>query len=253
MNCMNIEVETLTLYHGSFNQKGIPQPRRDIPGHTFGRIDMDFGTGFYLTPNANQAKEWAVRKGNNGSLNTYRLNIDGLHILHLEPEACCPLCWMTVMLYFRGTRMQRRDKHWLIDNYYLDVDSYDLVCGLTADDQYYRIFNDFVTNQLSYRGLCKALLLGGLGRQYVIKSIKGYENLHFLNCNTVFSEIWLSRGSERHRIANEQYDVIQQQHCHSRDELFLADIISERIMPNDTRLAFKCQTDFDEHDDSPCP
>jgi hypothetical protein len=45
----------MLLYHGSDVEVAHPDP-------TIGRKRLDFGPGFYVTPMAEQAEQWAVRK-----------------------------------------------------------------------------------------------------------------------------------------------------------------------------------------------
>lgn len=46
---------TMKVYHGSLHQVRKPEERR-------GRPDTDFGKGFYVTTNFEQAKRWALKK-----------------------------------------------------------------------------------------------------------------------------------------------------------------------------------------------
>lgn len=191
---------------------------------------MDFGVGFYLTPREDQAKEWAVRRGKTGSLNTYRLSLTGLSMVNLDLDAVTPLQWMAVLLQFRDINIDDEDKKWLVERYAIDIDKYDVVYGYTADDQYYKIFHDFVTDRLSYRGLCQAVALGDLGRQYVIKSLKAYENLLFIKSEPVDHITWFSRGQERKKMANRKYAAIKKQYrANQKDEFYFSQIVHDKI------------------------
>ena len=57
----------LKLYHGS--EKIIENP---IYGK--GKLNNDYGRGFYCTEDIELAKEWACAKGNNGYVNCYKVN-----------------------------------------------------------------------------------------------------------------------------------------------------------------------------------
>ena len=69
----------IDLYHGS-----ISIIKKPIFG--YGKIDNDYGQGFYCTEHKELAKEWASTQNNNGYSNHYRIDIDGLNILNLQED-----------------------------------------------------------------------------------------------------------------------------------------------------------------------
>jgi hypothetical protein len=73
-------VSNITLYHGSPIIVEKPLLMKGKPNN-------DYGRGFYCTENIELAKEWACRTMLGGFVNTYELNIKGLHTLKLRaPE-----------------------------------------------------------------------------------------------------------------------------------------------------------------------
>ncbi len=68
----------IIIFHGG--TAAIEVPRVDI-----GRIDIDFGAGFYSTTDKRMAEKWACSKSSS-YLNTYSLDMEGLNIKHLEAD-----------------------------------------------------------------------------------------------------------------------------------------------------------------------
>ena len=62
------------LYHGS-------KDRIVKPLFGAGRLNNDYGRGFYCTESEDLAKEWAVANDHDGWANVYSLNDDGLKVL----------------------------------------------------------------------------------------------------------------------------------------------------------------------------
>ncbi len=66
----------MKLYHVS--DRSIPKP--DVH---YGRVNADFGQGFYLTPERDFALRWA---GEKAVLNTYELELDGLTVRRFQRD-----------------------------------------------------------------------------------------------------------------------------------------------------------------------
>ncbi|MDR1089124.1 MAG: DUF3990 domain-containing protein [Coriobacteriales bacterium] len=91
---------TQTLYHGSTSLVESPNTSQSNPSN-------DFGSGFYTTPNRDEAREWARRKaayqGRPGYLNAYELAFDsGLTFYKFDREALSDLLWLNFILKNRG-------------------------------------------------------------------------------------------------------------------------------------------------------
>ena len=83
-----------TLYHGSPNII-------EKPIYGYGKTYNDYGLGFYCTDSLDMAKEWGAGKDRDGYANCYRLDCDGLRILHLNDPQFCILNWLAVLLQNR--------------------------------------------------------------------------------------------------------------------------------------------------------
>lgn len=63
-------------------------------------------------------------------------------------------------------------KTYLLEELLPNYDPYDLIVGYRADDSYFSFANAFLNNTLSLEQLRKAMFLGKLGEQVVLKSEK---------------------------------------------------------------------------------
>ena len=122
----------ITLFHGS--EKVIEHP---VFGE--GKKHNDFGLGFYCTESEALAKEWAVSSLRDGFANRYTLDTEYLRVLHLNSPDYTILNWIAVLVEHRlfsiKTPVARRAKQYLIDNFSVNVNAYDLITGYRADEQ----------------------------------------------------------------------------------------------------------------------
>lgn len=166
----------ITLFHGS--EKVIEHP---VFGE--GKKHNDFGLGFYCTESEALAKEWAVSSLRDGFANRYTLDTEYLRVLHLNSPDYTILNWIAVLVEHRlfsiKTPVARRAKQYLIDNFSVNVNAYDLITGYRADDSYFDYAESFLNNAISVEQLSQAMRLGKLGEQVVIKSQFAFSNLKF--------------------------------------------------------------------------
>lgn len=64
-----------------------------------------------------------------------------------------------------------------MEKYNIDISEYDLIIGYRADDSYFRFAEDFLNNSISVEKLERAMYLGKLREQIVLKSEKAFEQL----------------------------------------------------------------------------
>ena len=137
----------ITLYHGS---------EQIVASPTFGlgKQNNDFGLGFYCTESEELAKEWAVSSLRSGFANRYRLDTEYLNILNLNSPDYTILNWIAVLVEHRLFSIKnpaaQRAKRYLIDNFGINVNAYDLIVGYRADDSYF----DFAASFLNMPSLC---------------------------------------------------------------------------------------------------
>lgn len=158
----------ITLYHGS-------QDIIEKPFFGGGRKHNDFGLGFYCTENMDLAKEWAVSSLRDGFCNKYTLNTEYLNVLNLNTPEYSILNWIAILvnhrLFTSNTPIERKAKKYLIDNFYINVNAYDVIIGYRADDSYFDYAQSFIQNAISLDQLSKAMYLGKLGEQIVNRHI----------------------------------------------------------------------------------
>ena len=220
----------IKIYHGS--EKNIIKP---IFGE--GKKNNDFGLGFYCTKDINLAKEWAVSSLKDGFANKYILNIEYLKILNLNSSEYTILNWIAILVEHRlfslKSLVAQRAKKYLIDNFGLNVNAYDVIIGYRADDSYFDYAESFLNNSITVEQLAKAMKLGKLGEQIVIKSQYAFSCLTYDGFEIAKKEEFYEYRKVRNDNANKMYlDILEDE----SDGLYIRDIIRLEIKNNDTRI-----------------
>lgn len=220
----------IKIYHGS--EKNIIKP---IFGE--GKKNNDFGLGFYCTKDINLAKEWAVSSLKDGFANKYILNIEYLKILNLNSSEYTILNWIAILVEHRlfslKTPVAQRAKKYLIDNFGINVSAYDVIIGYRADDSYFDYAESFLNNSITVEQLAKAMKLGKLGEQIVIKSQFAFSCLTYDGFEIAKKEEFYEYRKVRNDNANKMYlDILEDE----SDGLYIRDIIRLEIKNNDTRI-----------------
>lgn len=220
----------LTLFHGS--EKIIETP-------TFGegKKNNDFGLGFYCTESEELAKEWAVSSLRDGFANRYILDTEYLNILNLNSPDYTILNWIAVLVEHRlfsiKTPVARRAKKYLIDNFGINVNAYDLITGYRADDSYFDYAESFLNNAISVEQLAKAMRLGKLGEQVVLKSKFAFSKIQYEGFNVAEKEEFYVLRKSRDDEANQRYlEMLEEE----SDGLYIQDIIRGGIKNDDPRI-----------------
>ena len=220
----------ITLYHGS--EQLVEEP-------TFGkgRVNNDFGLGFYCTESEALAKEWAVSSLRNGFANRYTLDTEYLNILNLNSPDYTILNWIAVLVEHRlfsiKTPVARRAKRYLIDHFGVNVNAYDLITGYRADDSYFDYAESFLNNGVSVEQLARAMRLGKLGEQIVIKSQFAFSRLRYEGFDVAEKEKYYVLRKARDNEANRTYlDMLEEE----SDGLYIQDIMRGGIRNDDPRI-----------------
>lgn len=220
------------LYHGS--EKII-----EVPEYGKGTTNNDYGRGFYCTKNIELAKEWACGKGNNGYANSYELELDGLKILDLNQEPYTILNWLAVLTkhrsYWQNSSISENAKRYLQENFYVDLNGYDVVRGYRADDSYFSFAQDFVSGLISYKTLSRAMRLGELGEQTVLISQKAFSQIKYTGNVEANPEIYFQKKTDRDKRARKAYRL-EKTEQNELEDLFMLDIMREGIKNGDNRL-----------------
>jgi len=224
--------EKLRLYHGSWNVINVP-----VPGG--GKANTDYGPGFYCTENLELAKEWAANKERWGIVNEYCLHTDGLSFLNLSSGKYHILNWLALLLenrYFDVSSQVARDsKRYIETTFHLDTKEYDIITGYRADDSYFSFAKAFVENRISLEQLGRAIKLGELGEQIVLKSRKAFDAITFVKAYADDGNDYLKKKELRDRTAREQYLEISREKL-SMDAVYILDIMRGQWKNDDPRL-----------------
>ncbi|MCR4647616.1 MAG: DUF3990 domain-containing protein [Lachnospiraceae bacterium] len=222
----------IKLYHGS--NRIIKQP---IFG--YGKSNNDYGLGFYCTEDADMAKEWAVGADEDGIANAYNLDMSGLTVLNLNSDDYCILEWLVILLKNRRFDIQsdlgREAKVYLIENFSVDYEKYDVIKGYRADDSYFSFAQDFVNNTISLGTLKSAMELGQMGEQVVLKSPKAFETIKFEDSVYVDSSVWYPKKERRDKRARSDYFELRQKPW-KKGEIYMMQILDKEIKKDDACL-----------------
>lgn len=222
--------QKITLYHGS-------EQIIESPTFGLGKQNNDFGLGFYCTESEELAKGWAVSSLRNGFVNRYSLDTEYLKILNLNNPDYTILNWIAVLVAHRLFSIKspaaQRAKRYLIDNFGVNVNAYDLIIGYRADDSYFDFAASFLNNGISVQQLANAMRLGKLGEQIVIKSKYAFSLLHYDGFSIAEKEKYYVRRKARNDEADQLYsDILEEE----TDGLYILDIIRGGIQNDDPRI-----------------
>lgn len=220
----------ITIYHGS--EKIV-----EVPTFGEGKKNNDFGLGFYCTESEDLAKEWAVSSLRNGFANKYTLDTEYMRILNLNSPEYTILNWIAVLVEHRlfsiKTPVARRAKQYLIDNFSINVNAFDIITGYRADDSYFDYAESFLNNGISVEQLARAMKLGKLGEQIVIKSQFAFSRLRFQGFDVAEKEEFYVLRKSRDDEANRLYlEMLEEEN----DGLYIQDIIRGGIKNDDPRI-----------------
>ena len=223
----------MIIYHGS----------KDIiekPEFGKGNQKNDYGLGFYCTENVELAKEWACSNNEtSGYANQYEIDLSNYKVLDLREEKYSILNWMALLLKFRtfdvNTPISAQAKEYILENFYVDVEEYDVIIGYRADDSYFSFAKDFINNTISVEQLAEAMRLGELGIQIVLKSKKAFDMVKYKSYELAECKEYYVKRVSRDKKARETYLSGYRQNLVS-DGLFVMDIIRKGLKNGDKIL-----------------
>lgn len=181
------------LYHGSLY-------RIEHPQLNLGKPNNDYGSGFYCTAQYELACEWASQmQGMDGFVNEYVLDMTDLKVLDLNKYTL--LHWMALLLRNRTFALTNPisllAKEYILQNFSIDLEEYDVIMGYRADNSYFSFAEDFLNNAISLNHLNSAMRLGELGSQYVLVSQKGFNAIRFDQAKQVDNAAYFPRFINR--------------------------------------------------------
>lgn len=152
-----------TLYHGSNMEVSKPRLMQS-------KRLLDFGNGFYLTSDYEQAKKWAVRTTDSRSVGKATVSVfdvdnDEMQKLNILMFDAPDKEWLSFIASNRKGKPEE-----II---------YDIVIGPVANDQTVRTINNYLKGYFSEDIAIQLLLPQNLKDQYAFKTEKALEILHY--------------------------------------------------------------------------
>ena len=222
----------MVIYHGSSNVIKRPEYGK-------GKLNNDYGQGFYCTEDQDLAREWAVDENRDGYMNIYNLNLEGINILNLNGEDYCALHWITILIQNRrfslDTPLANEAYRYLTDNYSIDLSHADVIQGYRADDSYFSYAQDFINGDISVTQLMSAMRLGNLGEQIMIRSKKAFNQIEYKGCEGVSAFEWYEKKRQRDICARKSYWNMNRE-GYIKGDLYMVRIIDEEVKSDDPRL-----------------
>jgi len=222
-----------TIYHGSENIIIKPEYGK-------GNARNDYGLGFYCTEDLELAKEWACSDRSGGFVNIYTIDTSKLSVLKLSQPQYGFMDWLAALVNNRvfsiTSPMAAEAKEYLTEHFLPDFSSVDAVAGYRADDSYFAFAADFLSNIISLRQLSRAMRLGNLGEQFMLKSRKAFNLIRFERNESVDGEIYYPKRKKRDSEAREEYLKRERKTARSGDDIFMLDILREEMKAGDERL-----------------
>lgn len=222
----------MKLYHGS--DKIIEKP---VFGG--GKPYNDYGPGFYCTDDYELAGEWAVSFERDGYINTYSIDLRGLSVLDLNSPDYCILDWLEILLENRRFDIQSdfgmEASEYLKKNFHTDHLNCDLIKGYRADDSYFSFAQDFLNNTISLSTLERAMKLGNLGEQIVLKSKKSFTRIVYEKSSRAGAMNYFPKKEKRDKNAREDYRSL----CGKpwrKGEIYMMQILERELKRDDIRV-----------------
>lgn len=148
----------------------------DTPKILESQRPLDFGGGFYLTTNENQAKNWAKRVA-------FRNNSDNMCINRYEFEVDKANSNLKVLRFFEA------DEKWLDficgNRSGKNMGDYDVVIGPVADDRVYRVVVEYENGDLDKETALKNLKTEVLCDQILFHTEKSLSFLKYIDTEII--------------------------------------------------------------------
>lgn len=200
----------MKLYHGS--NKIIDKPK-----HNGSREKTDFGKGFYLTPNENQARRWSI-KGTENIVNSYELNLEELQVYEFKLD----LEWLLFIIYNR--KIGDFDFN-ILEEQFSFLKEKDLLIGPTADDRMFNTLEEFFDGDISLEKTLNILNCMDLSKQYLIKSQLGVERLTYIESYSLQGEAFENVVNENEKFMDRIKNKVKMYQRKSyEDEKYIEDI-----------------------------
>ena len=116
-----------------------------------------------------------------------------------------------------------------------EYETKDVIVGYRADDSYFSFANAFLNNTISLEQLSRAMYLGKLGEQVVMKSQTAFSRLTFKESLPVDSGLYYPRRMARDRQAREEFQN-EKGALSPADAIYMIDILRQKWTNDNPRL-----------------
>lgn len=154
----------IILFHGSKNEL------YGKPSIEYSENKKDFGKGFYLGENINQAASFIVGYPSS-SVYIFDFNKENIKLKEFNVSEE----WMLLIAYFRGKLDEYKDSK-TIKELLKNLKDIDVIVAPIADNTMYTILDDFIQGKITNQQCLNALSANRLGLQYVFLSDKVIDN-----------------------------------------------------------------------------
>lgn len=162
----------MICYHGSDTVV-------DAPRILEAKRPLDFGGGFYVTSNKEQAIAWAKRVAYRNNSKKHCINVYEFDLEQAEQEA-------TVL------KFEKADEKWLdficTNRSGRSIDDYDIVIGPVADDKVYRVVILFENGDIDKEAALKRLKTEVLSDQILFHTEKALGFLKFIEAEVITND-----------------------------------------------------------------
>ena len=225
-------MESVEIFHGS-------EAIRVTPIYGAGKRNNDYGRGFYCTDSLDLAKEWACAEMRDGFANRYAFDTQGLRVMYLNSPEYHILNWLAILLDNRTfdlkTPIAVQTRDYILKHYLPEYEQYDVISGYRADDSYFSFARAFLENGISLEQLQRAMRLGKLGEQIVLKSREAFDSVCFMEAVPAVSAVYYPRRQARDRQARNGFVKILEE-TPGTDAVYAVDILRQKWQNDDTRL-----------------
>lgn len=210
-----------------------------IPVFGEGNPRNDYGLGFYCIRELELAKEWACSEEENGFANQYELNTDGLTCLNLNGAGYNILNWLAILLENRrfdlSSPVSVRARQYILENFLPDYKEYDIIKGYRADDSYFSFSRAFLANTITLDQLKRAMRLGKLGEQIVLRSKGAFDAITYIQAIPADASVYHAKRMARDRETREDFQKMLIETSTGTD-IYVSTIINENWTNEDSRL-----------------
>lgn len=191
------KLKLVPLFHGAKSKINFPI------NFSFSKNNNDFGKGFYLGDNFEQASTY-ISNSYSKYVYSFCLDIDELNVIEYEVS----LERMLTIAYFRGWLSKYKDNE-KIKSLVKRVRECDVVIAPIADNRMFDIISEFINGTITDEQCQHSLAATNLGKQYVLKSELALTKLSLVKEHYLCEEEKNSYKHKRLDAMNLNYDKVK--------------------------------------------